>query len=101
MINSSVPGIWTLINDPDGVKNQLIPNGNFDPNGKKLGNYTFQFEINITPPEDCDSTLKVNVTINPAVIYQLQPDAVVCNFDPKIKMIINLISIVPPFGQVL
>jgi gliding motility-associated-like protein len=83
MINSSVPGIWTLINDPDGVKNQLIPNGNFDPNGKKLGNYTFQFEINITPPEDCDSTLKVNVTINPAVIYQLQPDAVVCNFDPK------------------
>lgn len=83
MINSSVPGVWTLINDPDGPKNTLIPNGNFDPSGQKLGTYTFQFEINITPPEDCDSTLTVKVTINPAVVYQLQPNAVVCNFDPK------------------
>ncbi len=83
MINSSEAGVWTLIKDPDGTKNTLVPNGNFDPTGKKIGTYTFQFEINITPPEDCDSTLVVSVTINPAVVYQLQPDAEVCNFDPK------------------
>ncbi|HMY83188.1 MAG TPA: gliding motility-associated C-terminal domain-containing protein [Saprospiraceae bacterium] len=83
MINSSEAGVWTLVKDPDGVKNTLIPNGKFDPTGKTLGTYDFQFEINITPPEDCDSLLTVSVTLNPAVIFQLQPTAEVCNFDPK------------------
>lgn len=82
-INSSVPGAWTLINDPDGPANTPVPGGNFDPAGKKTGTYTFRFEINMTPPEDCDSTLIVNVIINPALDYQLQPEATVCNIDPK------------------
>lgn len=82
-INSSVPGTWTLINDPDGPANTPVPGGSFDPTGKKTGTYTFRFEIDITPPEDCDSTLTVNVIINPALNYQLQPEATVCNIDPK------------------
>ena len=82
-INSAVAGAWTLIQDPDGPKSTIVAGGNFDPTGKKVGTYTFRFEIGITPPEDCDSTVEVDVVISPELVYQLQPDAVVCNIDPK------------------
>ena len=82
-ITSAVPGAWTIISTPAGNANTPLAGGLFDPAGKAVGTYTFRFEIGITPPEDCDSTVQVTVTISPELIYQLQPDASVCNIDPK------------------
>jgi gliding motility-associated-like protein len=82
-IVSAEQGFWTLIKDPSGNVAIPVNNGIFNPSGKVSGSYTFQFEINISPPEDCDSTVNIDVVIVPQLNYQLQNDATVCNKDPK------------------
>ena len=83
LITSVEAGTWTITNDPSGPVNIPINGDQFDPAGKSSGNYKIQFEINISPPEDCDSVVIIDINIIPQLIYALQPDAIVCNMDPK------------------
>ncbi|MBK9552661.1 MAG: gliding motility-associated C-terminal domain-containing protein [Saprospiraceae bacterium] len=82
-ITSAETGTWNIIKNPSGIVNIPIPGGNFDPTGKATGNYEIKFEINISPPDDCDSVLILNIEIVPELVYALLPDATVCNIDPK------------------
>lgn len=83
MITSAEPGTWTLINDPTGPVNIPVNAGIFDPSGKSSGSYIFSFEINVSPPENCDSTVTIAVDIVALQTYKLQNEATVCNKDPK------------------
>lgn len=83
LITSAETGFWTIASDPSGPVNIPLNAGSFDPAGKAAGKYTFVFEIGITPPGDCDSTVAVEINIIPQLQYSLQPGAIVCNIDPK------------------
>lgn len=83
LIVSAEAGKWNLVNDPSGQVSVPVSNGIFNPSGKAVGTYTFEFEIDITPPENCDSTVTVDVVIVPQLVYKLQDNATVCNKDPK------------------
>jgi len=85
MISSSLPGSWTITQDPNGPASTPVPGGIFNATGKTAGIYTFTFEVNDNVPPDCDSTLTVTIDVKAKVDYQLQNRATVCNSDPSNK----------------
>lgn len=83
-INSAVPGAWTTISTPVGNTNTPLAGGLFDPAGKAIGTYAFRFEIGFATRLFWSKTVDAKMSMTTKqLLYQLQPDASVCNIDPK------------------